>query len=100
MIHECEECTDLDFASPYFLLRNKVKTFKLVSKCVKHGYDYSWMPKPKNESIDILLIMKIITGVCLIAVIVLIIIVVRMRNERINIQKHQGIEGSDENLSE
>ena len=39
-IHECERCTDLNFASPYFL--NKIGVpFKVVN-CYKHGYESTW----------------------------------------------------------
>ena len=40
-IHECEQCTDLNFASPYFLNRIKAP-FRVVKDCIKHGYESTW----------------------------------------------------------
>ena len=101
MIHECENCTDLHFASPYFLLR-KMVTYKRVGKCVQHLYAKSWAySKDSSGGLQSnLLIMKVITGVCLIAVIFLVVVVFRIRKDRIQIQMQEGIGDSEENLSE
>ena len=53
-----------------------------------------------SEQQTILLILKVVTGACLIAVIVLVVVVFRMRKDGIQIQKQESIGDSEENLSE